>query len=554
LGGSEEVTEGAIRKALQSKKTGNTTLGAAQAQRKRAALGDLSNVAKNDMLDQTKDGKKPQIKASVTTKPSQTAGVQKPQRASSARSALTSKDANKKTASSELKRPASGSGVIGGAAKKRQTVSTASKESIKEESPAAEDDVKNVTVEVQEHIQVEKTAVITIEGDRDLNNLGHDLEDMVPDLDADDYEDPLMVAEYAAEIFDYLRALEEGSMPAEDYMDHQEHIEWADRDILNDWLVQVHQRFQLLPETFYLAINIIDRFLSNKIVQLDKLQLVGITALFIASKYEEVISPHVSNFTYMAKDYQDTEILSAERFILSTLDYDLSYPNPMNFLRRISKADNYDIQTRTLGKYLLEISLLDHRFLKYHPSHISAAAMYMSRMILERGEWVGAKYQPKISANSRKNSVIAHYAGYTEEEIQPVFDLLLDYCSGEIRHDAFHAKYASKKYLKGTLTRHFHLSTVLTSQQLLSSSASGLSATSPSSNGVALPPAKPGGRPYHPATVVRVLADSYSGFHAASPTKAFRAVLRIHKQQWRLHERKDWTLSPSYEHESQNGS
>ena len=161
-----------------------------------------------------------------------------------------------------------------------------------------------------------------------------------------------------------------------------------DRDILNDWLVQVHQRFQLLPETFYLAINIIDRFLSNKIVQLDKLQLVGITAMFIASKYEEVISPHVSNFTYMAKDYTDQEILSAERFILAALNYDLSYPNPMNFLRRISKADNYDIQTRTLGKYLLEISTLDHRFLEFCPSHIAAAAMYMSRLILERGEWV----------------------------------------------------------------------------------------------------------------------------------------------------------------------
>lgn len=60
----------------------------------------------------------------------------------------------------------------------------------------------------------------------------------------------------------------------------------------------------------------------------------------------------------------------------------------MNFLRRISKADNYDIQTRTLGKYLLEISVLDHQFMEYCPSHVAAASMYMSRMILERGEWV----------------------------------------------------------------------------------------------------------------------------------------------------------------------
>jgi G2/mitotic-specific cyclin 1/2 len=60
----------------------------------------------------------------------------------------------------------------------------------------------------------------------------------------------------------------------------------------------------------------------------------------------------------------------------------------MNFLRRISKADNYDIQSRTIGKYLMEISLLDHRLMAYRPSHIAAAAMYLSRLILDRGEWV----------------------------------------------------------------------------------------------------------------------------------------------------------------------
>ena len=60
----------------------------------------------------------------------------------------------------------------------------------------------------------------------------------------------------------------------------------------------------------------------------------------------------------------------------------------MNFLRRISKAEEYDIQTRTLGKYLMEISLLDHRFMTYLPSHIAAASMYLARIILEKGEWV----------------------------------------------------------------------------------------------------------------------------------------------------------------------
>ena len=57
----------------------------------------------------------------------------------------------------------------------------------------------------------------------------------------------------------------------------------------------------------------------------------------------------------------------------------------------------------------------------------------------------------KTSLLTSKNPTIAHYAGYTAEEIEPVFKLLVDYCSGDIKHDAFHAKYASKKYLKGRL-------------------------------------------------------------------------------------------------------
>jgi len=208
-------------------------------------------------------------------------------------------------------------------------------------------------------------------------------------LDSEDLDDPLMVAEYANDIFEYLRDLECNSVPNPQYMSHQDDLEWKTRGILIDWLVEVHTRFHLLPETLFLAVNVVDRFLSEKVVQLDRLQLVGITAMFIASKYEEVLSPHIANFRHIADDgFTEAEILSAERFVLATLNYDLSYPNPMNFLRRISKADNYDIQSRTIGKYLMEISLLDHRLMAYRPSHIAAAAMYLSRLILDRGEWV----------------------------------------------------------------------------------------------------------------------------------------------------------------------
>ncbi len=232
--------------------------------------------------------------------------------------------------------------------------------------------------------QIEKDSI-----EHQAQAIEHEYPSGVKDLDSEDLDDPLMAAEYANEIFEYLRDLEVKSIPNPQYMDHQDDIGWRTRGILIDWLIEVHTRFHLLPETLFLTINIIDRFLSKKVVQLDRLQLVGVTAMFIASKYEEVLAPHVANFKHVADDgFTEEEILSAERFILGTLNYDLSYPNPMNFLRRISKADNYDIQTRTIGKYLMEISLLDHRFMAYRPSHVAAAAMYLARLIFDRGDWV----------------------------------------------------------------------------------------------------------------------------------------------------------------------
>lgn len=123
------------------------------------------------------------------------------------------------------------------------------------------------------------------------------------------------------------------------------------RGILVDWLIEVHTKFRLLPETIFLMSNLIDRFLSLRVVSLVKFQLVGITALFVAAKYEEVVCPSVTNFVYMTEDgYEAEEMLSAERYLLRMVDFNLSYPNPLNFLRRISKADKYDIQSRTFAK------------------------------------------------------------------------------------------------------------------------------------------------------------------------------------------------------------
>jgi hypothetical protein len=359
------------KKPLQSKKAAVNT----QHARNRSTLGDISNVRKSDNLE----GKKALGKSVTVSKAAQPTGVQKNGSRNNSRTALGAKDTNKKA---EPKRTGSGVG-------KRKTSSTSST-MIKEETPAEDEQPSRKKIHIEERItmEIEETqeeAPVAAP----VQSVTLTAEEQPEDLDREDLDDPLMVAEYVVEIFEYLKKLEVATRPNADYMNDQEDLEWKMRGILVDWLIEVHTRFHLLPETLFLAVNIIDRFLSTKVVQLDRLQLVGVTAMFIASKYEEVLSPHVANFRHVADDgFTEAEILSAERYVLSALNYDLSYPNPMNFLRRISKADNYDIQTRTIGKYLMEISLLDHRFMEYLPSHIAAAAMYLARKILERGDWV----------------------------------------------------------------------------------------------------------------------------------------------------------------------
>lgn len=178
-------------------------------------------------------------------------------------------------------------------------------------------------------------------------------------------------------------------LPNAHYMDNQAEIQWSMRSVLMDWLIQVHHRFSLLPETLFLCVNYIDRFLSSKIVSLGKLQLVGATAIFVAAKYEEINCPSVGEIVYMVDGgYTVDEILKAERFMLNMLQFELGWPGPMSFLRRISKADDYDLETRTLAKYFLEVTIMDERFVGIPPSYIAAGAHCLSRMMLKKGDWV----------------------------------------------------------------------------------------------------------------------------------------------------------------------
>ncbi|EST05598.1 Cyclin, N-terminal [Kalmanozyma brasiliensis GHG001] len=266
----------------------------------------------------------------------------------------------------------------------------------------------------------------------------HEDELIAMGLDPEEVRDTSMVAEYATEIFGYMARCERETMANPNYMEFQSEIHWHMRATLVDWLLQVHMRYHMLPETLWIAINIVDRFLSVRVVSLAKLQLVGVTAMFIAAKYEEILAPSVKEFVYMTEGgYSQEEILKGERIILSTLDFNVSsYCSPYSWVRKISKADDYDIRTRTLSKFLMELALLDHRFLRARPSLIAAVGMFLAKKMLG-GEW---------------DDAFVYYSDFTEEQLVPGANLLLERLLDPGFEEQFvYRKYANKKFLKASV-------------------------------------------------------------------------------------------------------
>lgn len=260
-------------------------------------------------------------------------------------------------------------------------------------------------------------------------NIEHD------DLDVDDWNDPLMASEYVEDIFDYLHTLESKALPDSEYLTWQPNLQPRMRSILVDWIIEIHLRFRLNPETLFLSINLMDRFLSIEQVDLQKLQLLAVSSLFIASKYEEVHSLSVRSCSAVTDGgCSEEEIIVAEKEIIRVLEFNVAYANPMNFLRRISKADDYDIENRTMGKYLLEITIADHRFIGMLPSLCSAAAMNLARKISNSGDW--------------NNNLIYYSGGYTESDLEEVCNMIIEYLISPIVHTEFFRKYASRRFLR----------------------------------------------------------------------------------------------------------
>ncbi|KAL1340458.1 cyclin-A2-4 isoform X2 [Arachis duranensis] len=236
----------------------------------------------------------------------------------------------------------------------------------------------------------------------------------------DDNEDPQLCSLYAADIYNTLRVYELARRPNPNFMDTKQHdITQSMRGILVDWLVEVSEEYRLGLDTLYLTVYLIDWFLSRNYIERQRLQLLGITCMLIASKYEEINAPRIEDFCYITDNtYTKVEVLKMESQVLKSSGYQLFAPTTISFLRRFLQAaqassKSPSLELEYLANYLAELTLMEYSFLNFLPSTIAASAVFLAKWTLDQSKhpW---------------NPTLQHYACYKASDLKTTVLALQD--------------------------------------------------------------------------------------------------------------------------------
>ncbi|AES70733.1 putative cyclin D [Medicago truncatula] len=190
-----------------------------------------------------------------------------------------------------------------------------------------------------------------------------------------------------------------------------------------DWLIQTHYEQKLMPETLYLCVNILDRVLSKikfEVTTMDKLKLIGLSSLLLASKYEQRSAVGVYDVEYMADYiYMPEEICQMEKLILQELGWILTVPTPYVFLVRNMRACLLSDQDKIMENmvfFFSELSLTNQSIVcDYKPSMIAACSVYCARFVVGRYPFW---------SNDLKMCT-----GYSEEKLLSCANVMIKSCS-----------------------------------------------------------------------------------------------------------------------------
>ena len=244
---------------------------------------------------------------------------------------------------------------------------------------------------------------------------------------------PQDVDEYFDEIFSELKEKEMLYLPDINYMSKQKDINHKMRAILIDWLIDVHLKYKMLPQTMYMSVNLIDRYLSKNETNRVKLQLVGVAAMFIASKYEEIYPPELKDFVYITDNaYVKADVLDMESKMLGSLEFDITFPTQWSFFEIFGKKLNLDQKTLNLAWFLMELSLIDYKMLKFKLSQIASTVILIAVKTL----------------NFYNRNEFEKITGFKESELRECAREIKNYYAFNSTHSlqAIRRKFSSKKY------------------------------------------------------------------------------------------------------------
>uniref|UniRef100_A0A1B0CCW3 Putative cyclin b n=1 Tax=Lutzomyia longipalpis TaxID=7200 RepID=A0A1B0CCW3_LUTLO len=282
--------------------------------------------------------------------------------------------------------------------------------------------------------QIERSAVEEFETDAPEWYSYYLLSDVI-DIDAG-YDNSLIhMTEYVRDIFSYLVELEKKFPIERQNMRISLHM----RSVLVNWINAVHYDFRLVPETYYLSVALIDRYLQQrKNFSRKFLQLLGITALLLASKYEETKPPSIHEFVNITDNsYTAHEVRLMEIKLLHYVEFNLNRPLPTHFLRRFSKAANATENIHGAANYFLELISLEYLMVHLRPSLMAAASIYLALRLL----------CPNEDGSSVWTSILENYTNYTEGEVLKVAKdvALLVIEAPDSTYQAIFSKYQNEK-------------------------------------------------------------------------------------------------------------
>jgi len=179
--------------------------------------------------------------------------------------------------------------------------------------------------------------------------------------------------------------------------------------------VEVHNKFKLQIDCLYLCTNLVDRYLSKKMVARNCLQLVGVTCMLIAAKYEEIYPPEIRDLVHITDHaYTREQIIAMEIEILNTLGFHVTVPLSVRFLQRFMQASAVAEHSMRweIAHFLLELTILDYKFIGYSPSMLACAALFLTNRLLAMSQ------DPKQQVNASWPSDIASYTGETDRTVR----------------------------------------------------------------------------------------------------------------------------------------